>query len=97
MYRKKVESLGDIIDSWLKKQGGHSRVYKASVINNWDKYVGKTAARYTESVKFEDQELIVTLKSAVARRELELIKTAIIDRINEDAGEKIVRNIYFNS
>lgn len=97
MRRSNENSLGDIIDNWLKKQNKHSPILKAHVVNSWSEYVGKIAARYTESVRFEEDILVVKMKSAVARRELEMIKTPLIERINHDAGDEIVKNIEFQS
>lgn len=97
MERRKTERLGDMIDSWLKKQGKHSNMLKAHVVNRWEDFVGKPAARYTESVRFVGNELHVKLKSAVAKRELELIKTPLIENINREANCEIVTNIIFTA
>jgi uncharacterized membrane protein YheB (UPF0754 family) len=97
MERRKTERLGDMIDSWLKKQGKHSNMLKAHVVNRWEEFVGKPAARYTESVKFVNNELHVKLRSAVVKRELELIKTPLIEKINQEAKCEIVINIIFTA
>lgn len=97
MDRRKTERLGDMIDLWLKKQGKHSNMLKAHVVNRWEEFVGKPAARYTESVKFVNNELHVKLKSAVVKRELELIKTPLIVKINNEANCEVVTNIIFTA
>lgn len=97
MERRKTVRLGNVIDSWLKSQGKHSNMLKAHVVNRWEEFVGKPAARYTESIKFVQNELHVKLKSAVVKRELELMKTPLIEKINQEANCEIVTNIIFTA
>jgi len=95
--RVKEITIGDAIDSWLKGMNKQTRVYKARVVNQWADYVGILAARKTKSIVFDGDILVVNLESSVVRRELEYIKQPLIDRINQEAREKIVRDIRFNS
>ncbi len=97
MRRSNESSLGDLIDGWLKNHNKHSPIVKAHVVNRWEDYVGKMAARYTDYVKFDGDRLIVKMKSAVARRELEMIKTPLIEKINQEAGSEVVADIEFSS
>lgn len=97
MRRREVKSIGDVIDQWLKQQNKYHQVTRAGVINHWEDFVGKTIARYTSSVTFTGSKLVVRLTSAVVRRELESIKSPLMERINKEAGSDIVTEIEFTS
>ena len=97
MRQNKTESLGDIIQSWLNQNKLNVNVQRASVINHWDKYVGAGIKRYTESITIEGSQMRVKIRSAVAKRELDILKDAIIERINKDAGYDLITDIVFIS
>lgn len=97
MKRVKEITIGDAIDTWLKGMNKHTQVHKARIANQWADYVGVMAANHSTKVLFDGNVLLVCLDSAVVRRELELIKTPLIERINQEVGSPLVSDIRFSS
>ncbi|MDA3867709.1 MAG: DUF721 domain-containing protein [Salinivirgaceae bacterium] len=97
MKRVKEMTIGEGIDYWLKGMSRFTQVSRARVLNQWSDYVGAMAARHTTHKKFEGSVLVITVDSAVVRRELELIKDPLIERINQGADNEVVTDIRFNS
>lgn len=61
--------------------------------DNWEQLMGKTIARYTQSIQLIDNKLIVTTTVAPLKQELTYSKDKIIKLVNEMLGENIVKEV----
>jgi len=59
----------------------------------WEELMGKTIARYTDSIKIVNQTLFITTSVAPLKNELLFQKEKIIQRVNEALGEKVIRDV----
>jgi hypothetical protein len=59
----------------------------------WEDIMGKTIARYTESLKIIDTTLFITTHVAPLKQELVFQKQKIIQRVNEALGKNVIRDI----
>jgi hypothetical protein len=55
--------------------------------------MGKTIAKYTDSIQIVNQTLFISTTVAPLRNELMFQKEKIIQRVNEALGEKVVRDV----
>ena len=61
----------------------------------WDDVVDKKIQKHTRPIKLQRGALYVMTDSPVWAQELNFFKKEIIDKINDKAGEKIVKDIRF--
>jgi predicted nucleic acid-binding Zn ribbon protein len=73
-----------MIDRKLKEVG---------IIRSWEELMGKLVAERTKNIYIKNKILFIELKSSVLRNELTMMRQAIIDKINEKAGEKMIEKI----
>ena len=59
----------------------------------WEELMGKTIARYTDSIQIVNQTLFITTSVAPLKNELLFQKEKIIQRVNEALGEKVIRDV----
>ena len=69
------------------------RLMEVRIQDNWEKIMGKTIARYTQSIQLIDNKLIVTTTVAPLKQELTYSKDKIIKLVNEMLGENIVKEV----
>lgn len=59
----------------------------------WEEMMGKSIARYTDSIKIVNQTLFISTSVAPLKNELLFQKEKIIQRVNEALGEKVIREV----
>lgn len=59
----------------------------------WEKIMGKTVARYTDSIKIYGDKLYISTSVAPLKQELLFQKEHIIARVNEELGEKVIKEV----
>jgi len=59
----------------------------------WEELMGKTIARYTDSIQIINQTLFISTSVAPLKNELLFQKEKIILRVNEALGEKVIRDV----
>lgn len=93
--RKSNEStLKEAIDRLLKAYKLEDKMNELSVVDRWEKIMGKPIALRTEEVKIHNKVLMVKLNSSVMRSELQAAKSKIVKMINEDAGKQIIVDVH---
>jgi hypothetical protein len=55
--------------------------------------MGKTVARYTDKIQIHGPTLYINTSVAPLRQELIYQKDAIIQRVNEALGEKVIKDV----
>ncbi len=62
----------------------------------WEKLMGKTIAKYTDSIKIFGSKLYITTQVAPLKQELVYQKENIIIRVNEALGENVIKEVIIN-
>ncbi len=93
MRRSRTISLSDALNEYRKEMDIDSRLKEVGVLKSWEEIAGKAISRRTTRVYIKKGVLYVHLNSSVVRNELMMIREALIERLNERAGEKVVREI----
>ena len=91
--RHGTTSIGDALREFMNKSRMKPRLTEVRIQENWEKLMGKTIARYTQSVQLIDHTLIVTTTVAPLKQELTYSKDKIIKLVNEMLGESIVKEV----
>jgi len=85
--------IGDAIRQYLNQSRIKGGIQALQVEDIWEQVMGKTIARYTESLKVIDRTLFITTNVAPLKQELLYQKEKIKLRVNEALGEKVIDNI----
>ena len=59
----------------------------------WEQIMGKTIARYTDSIQIHGHTLYISTSVAPLRQELLYQKENIIQRVNEALGEQVIKEV----
>lgn len=86
-------SLGDALRDYLRHSPFRHKMneYRIQVI--WEKEMGKTISRYTDSIRLIQNKLIITTSVAPLKQELSFSKEKIRNRMNEALGERVVEEV----
>lgn len=87
---KKVNSF---LKAYLRSNGLEESFIERDLIKLWPKLVGPLFARYTKSLHYRRGVVYISMTSAMARNELQMKKTTLIDTLNEGLGEKSIKDI----
>lgn len=87
------QSLGEVIQDFLRESGWQQKLDEVKVITEWDKALGPSLARYTEEVFISNRKLHIRLTSATLRQELSYQKTALVQQLNEAVGREVIVEI----
>jgi predicted nucleic acid-binding Zn ribbon protein len=88
-------TLGEAIRAYIKAMGFERKLKETALINSWEEVLGKSVAKVTTNIYLQNQTLMVEMNSSVARHQLQMMKSGIIDALNKKAGEVLVRDIVF--
>jgi predicted nucleic acid-binding Zn ribbon protein len=91
--RHGTTSIGDALREFMNKSRMKPRLMEVRIQDNWEQLMGKTIARYTQSIQLIDNKLIVTTTVAPLKQELTYSKDKIIKLVNEMLGENIVKEV----
>jgi predicted nucleic acid-binding Zn ribbon protein len=86
-------SIGDAIKQYLAQSRLRGDIQALQIDDVWEQVMGKTIARYTESLKVINKTLYITTNVAPLKQELMYQKEKIKLRVNEALGEKVVEDV----
>ena len=93
--RSNDKSLKDAIEQMLQVYKIKRRFDETAVIASWPELVGKSVANRTKELFIHDKKLFLRIESSVIKNELILMRTQIINKINEDAKGILLEDIVF--
>lgn len=86
-------SLKDAIKLYLNQSRIKGSIQALQIEDVWESVMGKTIARYTDSLKVINKTLFITTNVAPLKQELIYQKEKIKQRVNEALGEKAIEEI----
>ncbi len=95
MRKNNETTLGEAIKAYLKAMGLDRKLKENQLVNSWEETLGKAVANSTERMYINNRVLFVQLNSSIIRQELQMMKTALIARLNQNVGEQIISDIVF--
>jgi predicted nucleic acid-binding Zn ribbon protein len=95
MNRSNDKSMKEAFEQMLQVYKLKRRFHETSLIAFWPEMVGKSVANRTKNIYIKDRRLYVRLESSTIKHELLMIRTQILDKMNERAGSSVIDEIVF--
>jgi Protein of unknown function (DUF721). len=93
MRRSKTISLAEALNDYIKEMNLGEKLNEVSVINSWEEIVGKAISSRTTKIFIKDHKLFVHLSSSVVRNELLMLREALREKLNKNAGSEVIKEI----
>ena len=93
MEKSNTQSMGEAIRAYLKESKLEKPLKERQLISTWESLLGKSIARATRKIYIKDRQLYVILTSSVIRNELYMLQDEIVRKLNESAGEELIRGM----
>jgi predicted nucleic acid-binding Zn ribbon protein len=91
--RSKTISLAEAMQDYIKEMNLGDKLREVSLIESWETMVGKAIASRTSRVYIKDSVLYVHLTSSIVRNELSMLREALKEKLNTQAGGEVIREI----
>ncbi|MFC0185348.1 Protein of unknown function [Pseudarcicella hirudinis] len=85
------EAIDDLLNLY-KLRGKYNETY---IVAYWEKIMGKPIASRTSKIYVSEGKLFIQIDSAPLRSELLMAKNKIIQLINQEIGEEMIREVIF--
>ncbi|HLF45478.1 MAG TPA: DUF721 domain-containing protein [Chitinophagaceae bacterium] len=86
-------SIGEAIQQFLNQSRIKGSIQALQVEDVWEQIMGKTIARYTDSIKIIDKTLFISTAVGPLKQELLFQKEKIKLRVNEALGKNVIEEI----
>jgi hypothetical protein len=93
MRRSKTISLAEAMQDYIKEMNFGPKLKEIGVVDTWETMVGKAISSRISKVYIKEGKLYIHLNSSVVRNELMMIREALREKLNLEAGEEIVKEI----
>lgn len=86
-------SLQEAMQEFLKHSRLKTGVQAVQIEDVWEELMGKTIAKYTDSIKIIGQTLYISSTVAPLKNELLYQKDMIVQRVNEALGDNVIKEV----
>lgn len=93
MFRRKVETLADLLNKVLRDEGLETPLLQKRLIDSWGKVTGKTVEQYTGDKFIKNQTLFVKITNPALRSDLSMMRTQLVKRLNDEVGSFLITDI----
>jgi predicted nucleic acid-binding Zn ribbon protein len=93
MRKSNTQPIENVIREYLKEMNIDQKLKEVGIVSQWEKMMGKTVAVRTSQIYIRNHILYIHVTSSVLKNELLMMRQAIIEKINEQAGEKLVEQM----
>ena len=95
MRKANDKSLKEAIEQMLNVYKIKRRYDETAIVSLWPDLVGKSVANRTKELFIKDKRLFLRIESSVIKNELVLMRSQIIQKINDEAKTELVAEIVF--
>ena len=96
MFKRKIESLKDVLLRNLREQGLETPLNQKRLVEAWPRVAGPVITRYTLNTYIYNQTLFVRLSNPALRSDLSMMRQELVNKLNAEVGEQVITNIRFN-
>lgn len=93
MRRNETRRIGEVIRECLDDLNITRILKEKRLVSQWEELLGRAVSSRTKQIYIKDRTLYVHMTSSVARNELLMMRQAILDKMNETAGEKLIDTV----
>ncbi len=87
--------LGEVLREMIETYHLEGKLNEIKVIQSWEKVVGEMIARYTKDLYIRNGKLFVKIDSPALKNELTYSSSMIVDKLNDEAGCKVIDEVIF--
>ncbi len=95
MGRTNDKSLKEAIEQMLQVYKIKRKYDETGIKAAWPELVGKSVANRTKEIYIHDKKLFLRIESSVIKNELILMRSQIIEKINNETKSVLVEDIIF--
>lgn len=88
-------TLKQAIDKLLNHYKLRGKFDETGIVAMWPDIMGTAVANRTKQIYIHQKKLFVRIESSVVKNELLMVKSAIVDKLNEKAGSQVITDIVF--
>lgn len=88
-------TLKEAIAKMLNVYRLKGRYDETGIVKHWPEIMGTAVANRTTQIYVSHKKLFVRIESAVIKNELLMVKSGIIQKLNERAGALVIQDIVF--
>lgn len=97
-YRKNSpKSLKELIKGYLDDYPHSKRLKRGMILSLWEDTVGEAISSQTDNLHFENGKLVIHVKNPAWRQEIHMKRFSITKKLNEQVGDKIIKEIVVRS
>ena len=85
--------MAEALQQFLNKSKLKTGVQAMQIEDVWEKIMGKTVAKYTDKLQIVGATLFVSTMVAPLKNELLYQKEKIIELVNKELGEKVIKEV----
>lgn len=93
MRRKNEQSLQEVLKEILKKYNLEKRFEQTEIGDVWNNMLGPSVANQTRRVLLKNGVMTVYIDSALVKQEMNMLKTRLIEALNEAMGKPVVKEL----
>ena len=93
MRKSKTKRIDELISQVLKDNNLDGKLREYSLVNSWEKVIGKTISNATTNIYIRDRKLFVHVRSSVICNELLMIREALVGALNREVGAQVIDDI----
>lgn len=93
MFRKQVQSIGDLLQNYLRREGLETPLQQKRLLDAWPQVAGPVIAGYTGETFIKNQTLFIKILNPALRQDLSMMRSQILKRLNEQVGATVIADI----
>jgi len=95
MRKTNDKTLKEAIEQMLNVYKIKRRFDETGIVTMWPQLVGNSVANRTKEIFIREKKLFLRIESSVIKNELVLMRSQIIQKINDEAKTELVAEIVF--
>jgi len=93
MRKSQTQKIGVVIGECLRELHIERKLKEVSIVSQWEELMGRTVSVRTEKIYIRNRILYIHVTSAVLKNELLMMRQEIVNKLNENAGEKLIESM----
>ena len=93
MRKSHTQKISEVILDYLKDLQIDRKLKEVQLVSQWELMMGKTVAVRTDRIYIRNRTLFIHVTSSVLKSELMMMRQEILEKLNENAGEKLIEQI----
>jgi predicted nucleic acid-binding Zn ribbon protein len=93
MRKSQTQKISDVIRDCLHELQIDRKLKEVNLVSQWETMMGKMVASRTDQIYIRNRILNIHVTSSVLKTELMMMRQEILNKLNENAGERLIESI----